>query len=328
MNTTTETTASDLPCAPARGEPGLVSVVIPAYNAAATLGETLASLRAQHHAHWEAWVVDDGSTDATAAVVRAAAAEDPRIRLLRGAHRGVSAARNLGIAAARGEFVAFLDADDLWEPGKLAAQLAQLRADPGIGLSFTRARFVAPDGRPTGSCSAPHAGRIGAAELLYGNPATTASTLLVRREALDAVGGFDEALRWSEDLEWMLRVALHGRWAVAGLAEPLVRYRTSPAGASADLAAMQRGWDALAAKAEASAPALLARHRRPARASHLRQLARRALRLRLPAGQGLALWRAAWHESPPALLRDPWRSTATLAALLGLGAWQRLAGPR
>ena len=136
-----------------------VSVVIPAYNAQATLAQTLASVLAQTLDAWEAIVVDDGSTDGTAAIVAAFAARDPRVRCITGAHRGVSAARNLGIAAARGSLVAFLDADDLWQAGKLSealdvlmrllasAELGNYRGDEGRLLDFL-ARARNPTAQP------------------------------------------------------------------------------------------------------------------------------------------------------------------------------------
>ena len=110
-----------------QGENELVSVVIPAYNAGATIAETLASALGQTYRDLEIIAVDDGSTDDTAAVVAGAAANDPRIRLLRQANSGVAAARNYGIAEARANLIAILDADDLWHPTKVAKQVAAIR---------------------------------------------------------------------------------------------------------------------------------------------------------------------------------------------------------
>lgn len=121
---------------------GLVSVVMPAYNAAAFIAEALASVQRQSFPQWELLVVDDGSTDRTPDIVRAHARHEPRIRLLRNARgKGVSGARNTGIEQARGEFIAFLDADDIWEPEKLAAQIAVMRRT-GCALSATSYRMV------------------------------------------------------------------------------------------------------------------------------------------------------------------------------------------
>ena len=99
----------------------LVSIITPVYNAARWLPETFATVRAQTFSDWEQILVNDGSTDASPELIDAAAAEDPRFRSMHTSGReGPSAARNLGLKAARGRFVAFLDADDLWLPEKLA----------------------------------------------------------------------------------------------------------------------------------------------------------------------------------------------------------------
>ena len=123
-----------------------VSVVIAAYNQASWLAQAIDSVRAQTFADWELVIVDDGSTDDTPAVV--ARAEDARIVYVRQARAERAAARNRGIAASTGRLVAFLDADDLWRPEKLARQVAALAADPAAGLCYTIARFIDAAGRP------------------------------------------------------------------------------------------------------------------------------------------------------------------------------------
>ena len=116
----------------------LVSIVIPAFNCARTIAETLGSAQGQTHAELDIIVVDDGSTDGTAEIVARHAAADPRIRYLRQANSGVAAARNHGIAEARGPYVALLDADDLWHPTKIAAQLRRFEErGPATALVYT-----------------------------------------------------------------------------------------------------------------------------------------------------------------------------------------------
>ena len=117
--------------------PNLISVVIPAYNATATLAETLRSALRQTHAELEVIVVDDGSKDGTRAMAESFAAEDPRVRVISKANAGVAAARNTGIDAARGDFIAPLDADDLWHPDKLRLQLERFtNGPPSLGLVY------------------------------------------------------------------------------------------------------------------------------------------------------------------------------------------------
>src|SRR5262249_15019068 len=125
-----------------------VSVVVPAYNAERTLRETLDSVLGQTLQDFEVLVVDDGSSDATAAVARDAG--DPRVRVLSVPNGGVARARNLGIQEANGDLIAFLDADDLWRPRKLERQVEALEARPRAGMSFTAALRIDADGDPLG----------------------------------------------------------------------------------------------------------------------------------------------------------------------------------
>ena len=128
--------------------PPLISVVIPAWNCARYLRRALDSVLAQQYPddRLDVIVVDDGSTDASPEIVADYAARDGRVRLLRQSNAGPAAARNRGIAAARGELIAFLDADDRWAPGKLAAQAARFAANPSLGLVHCGVRFVNADG--------------------------------------------------------------------------------------------------------------------------------------------------------------------------------------
>ena len=144
-----------------------VSVITPAWNAAATLEATIASVAAQTFPDWEMLVADDGSTDATAAIAAAWAARDPRVRPLPGPGReGPAGARNRAIRAARGRFIAFLDADDRWRPEKLARQLAFMAAE-AAPFSFTAYRREDAAGRDLGIVHAPAA--VDHAALLKGN---------------------------------------------------------------------------------------------------------------------------------------------------------------
>ena len=135
-------------------------MITPVWNAAATLAATVASVRAQSFADWEMLIVDDGSTDGSRALAERLAAEEPRLRLLGWGrrNRGAAAARNAGIRAARGRFIAFLDADDLWYPEKLARQIGYMRARarPSVFASYRR---IDADGRPLGAVRGAGAGR-------------------------------------------------------------------------------------------------------------------------------------------------------------------------
>jgi glycosyltransferase involved in cell wall biosynthesis len=294
--------------------PILFSVIIPAFNAERFIEDTLLSVRRQSIENWEAIVVDDGSSDDTPRVVRRMASSDRRIRIVAGQHVGVSAARNLGMSLARGRYLALLDADDLWCAEKLEAHLRHLETQPEVGVSFSQVRFMSFGGEPGNTCSRVPAGPVPAWRLLYDNPATTCSTLVIRRSLLDRIGGFDESMSYAEDLEWLLRAALLGGATIAGLQRPLVLYRTNESGLSSRLERMQQGWETMIERARVHAPALVAQHEHRARARHLRYLARRALRLRLPPDTGWQLIRAALAADRMLLLRDPLRAGLTLAA--------------
>jgi glycosyltransferase involved in cell wall biosynthesis len=184
----------------------LVSVVIPAWNAADTIGPTIESVRAQSHPHLEILVADDGSTDSTAAIVRDQANLDPRVRLIEGSHCGHSGAvRNRGLRQARGEFIAFLDADDRWIATKIEDQLAALRRTPSASLCFTQVRTVAPGTAPALERPLPAetasreflipdaGGREAFGDLLARRRSIHTSSLLLRRELAEAIGPFSEA---------------------------------------------------------------------------------------------------------------------------------------
>lgn len=220
-----------------------VSVVIPAHNAGLYLADCLASVRAQScDGGFEIIVVDDGSVDASAAIARSS----PGVTCLSQPRRGPSAARNAGIAASRGEWVAFLDADDLWPPGKLAMQLDVLHQQPAAALVFGDCRqFDAGGARPRTEFEA---GRLGAAawgplglvpdayaQLLAENFITTGS-VIVRRKVLSEVGGFAEDLHLVEDLELWLRIAR--RHPIAWCGEVCLLRRRHDANTSRDPEAM------------------------------------------------------------------------------------------
>lgn len=167
------------PCLP------LVSIVTPAFNAADTIGPCIASVAGQTHADWEHLVADDGSTDATAAIAEAAAMQDARVRLLRAeANGGAAVARNRALATARGRFVAFLDADDLWLPRKLETQLTAI-ADQGAALSYGSYYVTPRIGAAPQRFFLPPA-QLSYAELLQGCP-IGCSTVMIDRDAAGAI---------------------------------------------------------------------------------------------------------------------------------------------
>jgi len=184
----------------------LISVVIPARNRAHTLARAVRSVLAQDVPDLEVLIVDDASTDDTVEVVQSLG--DRRIHLLQhSARRGGSAARNTGIRAARGEFIALLDSDDEWLPGKLSAELAAVREAPeSVGLICTGYERVASDGA-VAAFVPKVAGDMHRRMLFEGNLLRAAtSSALIRRECFDAVGLFDESLPASQDYDMWVRI--------------------------------------------------------------------------------------------------------------------------
>jgi glycosyltransferase involved in cell wall biosynthesis len=190
----------------------LVTVVTPAYNIAKYIGETVDSVLRQTFHDFEYLVVDDGSTDNSVDVVRAHVGDDPRFRLVRGEHRGPSAARNAGIREAEGQYVAFLDGDDRWHPEFLERQLQLIQSlPPDVGAVFCRSRLVLENGTLV-FLQWQRAGRYDFDDFLVSsNPARNGSSLLIRKSCFTDVGGFDEELHRLEDLDMWLRIAANSK---------------------------------------------------------------------------------------------------------------------
>jgi glycosyltransferase involved in cell wall biosynthesis len=201
----------------------LVTAVIPTRNRVAMLAQALAGVLGQHDVPFEVVVVDEGSTDGTAAFLARVAAADGRVRVVHHAEpRGLPAARNAGVQVAEGRWVAFCDDDDLWAPGKLAAQL-DVAERVGAGWVATSAVVVDEALTPVGVNRLDVSGDV-SARLRHSNifPAG-ASSMVVDRDLIRSVGGFDESLRSSEDWELWLRLA--PRSAVGVVDRPLTAYR-------------------------------------------------------------------------------------------------------
>ena len=237
-----------------------ISVVIAAYNAAATLGETLRSLEAQTLRPMEIVVVDDGSTDNTWELLERSG---PSIRAFRQVNSGIGAARNRGMREAKGDFIALLDADDICDPARLQIQYEYLNAHPDLLLCSTdfssfdtsgllerssigsyysrcsarhggvRARYpeqqwlllpIQACGLPAGDKVECHAGQV-FDQMMLGN-FIHPCTVMFRREALEAAGNFDPSIRIACEWEWLVRVTRVGPVGYIGL--PLLRYRRSP----------------------------------------------------------------------------------------------------
>jgi glycosyltransferase involved in cell wall biosynthesis len=272
----------------------LVTVIVPAYNAAATIDETLLSVRAQSHASLQIIVVDDGSVDSTAQIVERHAQADARVALIRHpTNRGVAAARNKAIEAAKGDLIAPIDADDLWHPLKIEKQVAAMR-DGGrkVGLVYTWSALLDGHSRVTALAGQYfHHGNVLKA-LCESNLVGNGSSPLMRSDAVRQAGGYDSSLvgltaQGCED--WALYLVIAESFEFAVVPEYLTGYRGLSTSMSCDFGQMWRSFCLVEAKARARRPELR-RHLREGLANMCYACYRRA--------------KAARHVEAQALLRQ------------------------
>ena len=182
----------------------IVSIIMPCYNAANHLSASVGSVLAQTFADWELIAVDDGSSDDTLAWLQAQT--DTRIHTRSQPNQGVSAARNAGLTAARGDYVAFLDADDTWSPGFLGAMLTTLQAHPDAILAYCGWQHLQPSGNHGEPFIPPNYETPHKAEALLASCRWPIHAALVKRDAVLAANGFDPLLKNAEDFALWLRV--------------------------------------------------------------------------------------------------------------------------
>lgn len=288
-----------------------VSCVIPTYNRAELVQRAIDSVLAQTCPVDEIVVIDDGSTDGTGEALRARYGE--RIVYRWQANAGVSAARNAGLALARGRYIALLDSDDLWFPEKTALQAAYLDAHPQIGMVLCDVARIGPDGRRIDVFRRrdvlPHDGWV-LAEVLA-NPALAPASAMFRREVYADVGGFDTGLRTAEDLDFHLRVAR--RWRIGVVEQVLVEALRGHDGLSAG-AGTYDDYVRVVERAVAGCAGLVdARVRDRALAATYARNAR-GLLIRRRWADAAALARKAWRLAPDAASRREVLSLAPFAA--------------
>lgn len=294
-----------------------MSVIVPAFNAAAFIAETLDSALAQTYRNLEVIVVDDGSTDDTAEIVAAIASRDSRVRLLRQMNCGVAAARNLAISHARGTLLAPLDADDLWHPDKIEKQVDAMQAGgPRVGLVYAWSSLIDENGGIILRCGhvALHEGDVFPFLVSY-NFMGNGSTPLLRRDYVLEAGGYDTTLRarGGECEDLMLYLGIAERYEALLVPAFLVGYRISSFNLSSNVARMMRGHELVL-------EAIRSRHHnlpnciyRWSRSLNYAYLCRRSLHL------GRSLWAIRFFgralAQDPALLLEPpfWRSLGRLS---------------
>ncbi len=200
----------------------LVSVVLPTYNCAEFLPDSIGSVLSQTYRTYEVIVVDDGSTDVTKEALRPFLDKIRYVDL--GQNKGLPAARNTGIQLSRGEYIAFLDADDHWLPEKLKKNVECFQAHPEVGMVYSRHINVDESGRPLGESAKRrlHSGNV-FTRLFSDQNFILTSSVMVRKNVFETAGLFDERLVNCQDWDMFLRIAFS--YKVAGIYEPLVQYR-------------------------------------------------------------------------------------------------------
>ncbi|SKB12237.1 Glycosyl transferase, group 2 family protein [Planktothrix sp. PCC 11201] len=214
----------------------LISVIIPVYNAELTIKETIESVLNQTFKDWELIIIDDGSQDSTVRIIREI--EDSRIRIFSYSNAGLASSRNRGIDHAQGEYITFLDADDLWTPDKLEAQFQALQEHPEAAVAYSWTDYIDQ------SSQFLHSGRQITINgdvyehLLVNNFLENGSNPLIRKQALNQVGEFDTSLKAGEDWDMWLRLAADYQFVV--VTRPQILYRVSTGSMSSQIKNQER----------------------------------------------------------------------------------------
>ena len=296
----------------------LVSVIVPAYNAALTIDETLRSVRTQTYSDLDIIVVNDGSTDGTLAIVERHTRKDGRVRVVSQANAGVAAARNLGIGLARGELIAPIDADDLWSPHKIAQQVdAFMRSSTDVTLVYTPHAVIDEKGQIVAYGHRPSTDVLDLRAMCRRNMVGNGSAAMMRKADVVALGGYDSSLRarraqGCEDYKLYLSLAAKG--PIVAVPEFLTGYRYTSTNMSSDVLQMERSHDIVFDE-------LLAKH--PELAAEIRFGRRRSRRWLIGRAVRSLNWHAGWALFRRMLLRDV-AGAAVVAADLPIRAMRRL----
>jgi glycosyltransferase involved in cell wall biosynthesis len=238
------------------------SVIIPVFNAGKYLERTIASVLGQTLRDFELILVDDGSTDGS--LDQARTIKDARLSILSQANTGAPTALNRGIAAARAEYIAFLDSDDLWAPDKLQRHLEAFLGHPEADLTFTGLLYVDPDDQPLGLPARRPAGSFAFEQLFTDNVIGCSSAMAVRKEAVHKAGGFDPDMRYLFDIDLVLRISRLRPLNVLGIPEALTLYRRHPGQQTGDWRIIATYWTKVVDKYKTQGPVQMKRLERRA----------------------------------------------------------------
>ena len=266
----------------------LVSVIIPVYNVEQYITQAVQSVLNQTYPHLELLIIDDGSPDQSVNICQQFT--DSRIKIISQANRGLAGARNTGIREAQGEYLAFLDGDDLWKVNKLEKHLEHLESSPQVGVSFSSSALIDQTGTPLHTYLIPRLNDITIPYLLRENPVGNGSAAVVRKTVIEEIASscdrdgklktcyFDEQFRRAEDIELWLRIAIQTDWEIAGIPQALTLYRVNSGGLSAEFRQHLATWEQVLAKIRSYAPTEIAAWENMSRAYKLRYAARNSIR--------------------------------------------------
>ena len=300
-----------------------ISVIIPVYKMEKYIANTIKSVLEQTYQNLELIIVDDGSPDRSVEICQQFT--DYRIKLIHQENRGLAGARNTGIRHSQGNFLAFIDGDDLWLPEKLEKHIDHLKNSPAVGVSFSRSALIDEAGSFLGTYLMSKLKEITSPCLLRDNPIGNGSSAVIRREVFEAIKFqdnlygttedfyFDEHFHQAEDLECWLRIAIQTNWQIEGISEALTLYRVNSGGLSASLLKQLESLEKVIEKTRSYAPELIAQWEAPAKAYQLRYLARSAVRLQA-GSMAVKLIHRALAAHWRILKEEPRRTLMTLAA--------------
>lgn len=302
-----------------------VTVVMPVYNTAQYVGAAIESVLQQTFTHFELLVIDDAGSDNSIEICQSF--DDPRIRIIHQQNRGLAGARNTGIRISQGEFIAFLDSDDLWHPEKLARHVEHLRSRPEVGVSYAASDLIDDDDRPLRLAQCPKLKHVTSKDVFLRNPVGNGSApviraaafidIMFRDEKCEEVCFFNESFRQSEDIECWLRIALTTSWKFEGIKGSYTTYRVNQSGLSANVIRQYDTWCKVRDRAFELDYSFASRWAATAEAFQLRYLARRCVCM----GDGAMasnLMQQALQKDASILLREPVKSLSTIVAATAL----------
>jgi glycosyltransferase involved in cell wall biosynthesis len=294
----------------------LISVIIPVYNGEKTIQETVLSVLKQTITDFELIIINDGSQDATLEIV--SRIPDPRIKIFSYPNAGLAVSRNRGIALAQGDYLAFLDADDLWAVNKLEAQLAALKSNPDAAVAYSWTDCIDEQGRFLRQSAHSTASGNVQANLLLANFISSGSNVLVCKQAVMDIGGFDETLSNAQDWDLWLRLAT--RYQFVPVPETQVFYRVSTRSMSRNVLGLEVSIQRVMQRSFEQAPPALQYLWRYSQANCYKYLTFKALQgIPTRARSWLALrylWNAVRYD--PGLLKKRVTWKALCKTLLGL----------